>query len=258
MKPRSSHNGGRGRWALRGGLTLLALGLSTAACGQTALGQIGGGCATVDAQNQITVTLTSGLSVGNQLVIAIAASDPLISDLTVIDSAGTTYRPLGGRRTRTAGNSLALLLGQPPSTLLSGGTLRVRASAAQTGTFMCATLHAFSDLVSVLPALRSRDATAGNDAAPTTTHTADGEGAEALVFGAFSFAANPGSLTSSNGATVQQAVCSSDQSLCLASGYKVGAVTGNAAVALTTASAVEWRVVSAAVAREALFRDGFE
>jgi len=236
-----------------GALLLLA---SPWCAAQSALGQLGIACGHFDANNDFLLPTLTGAPAGTSLVVTVASTDPLIAGIT--DGIGTSYRAVGARRTRASANAVGLLVGRPAGALAAGTMLRVHADLVRADAVTCASVTGFADLAADLPNLRSTDASAGMDMAPISTHAVPAGGASELVFAAFTFPADPGPLSSTNGATVQQAECSSLGGLCLAAGYTLGAVTGAPKVALATAGVVEWRTVSLALPPDAVFKNGFE
>jgi hypothetical protein len=236
----------------------VALAASSTVWAQTAVNLSARECGVFDAQGDFSLTTPPGSLVGRHIVVAVASSDPQISDLVIDDGAGTVYRPLGGRKAREEPNSLVLLQGKPTSIFAGAITFRARARAVNAGAKVCLSLQAFDGLTEPFAGPRSGDANAAVSDSPGSTHGLAADGTSLLMYAAFSFASDPGTLSPFAGATVQQPVCASGGGVCLASAYTISAAAGVPNVTVSAGAAVAWRAVSAAVPSEAVFRDGFE
>ncbi len=244
-------------WA-RVGLSGVALAASSISCAQTAVNLSASECGVFDAQGGFSLTTPPGSLVGHHIVVAVATSDPQVSDLTIDDGAATVYRALGGRKAREDANALVLLQGKPTSASAGVTTFRARTRAVNAGAKVCLSLQAFDGLAEPFAGPRSGAANAAFSDAPGSTHALPADGTSLLMFAAFGFANDPGTLTPIAGVTVQPPVCASGGGVCLATAYSISAAAGAPNITLSTSTILAWRAVSAAVPSEAVFRNGFE
>ena len=239
-------------------LGLLAASFSQVLLAANTFTPLGGSCGVINANRQFAITTTAAVAANRAVVISVAQTGFVVSDIKITDAIASNYRAIGAYFSSVEGVSVAQLLAKTSASLPAGSVLTLSAGAVTPGNSICVQTAAYSDIAGSGLALDS-SGTARSVAANVHNVSLSGPAsrADAAIWASFAFVGQPGTVSA--GINTLPVICASSGGLCLLNlqTNSTGS-SGAQPLSVSTAAALSSIAVHSALVPETILVNGFE